>query len=213
MSENKSLKILFIGNSHTYYNDMPATVATLAKEDRYDCHVTMIAHPAWYLEQHVQEPETKFNIKFGGYDYVVLQEYAHPFGPEEKLYDAVWDLVEWIETAGAKPVIYMTWAKKDEPEVQDRMTAAHEKIAAETGALLAPVGKEWWGYMKDNPTVEMYAPDGQHASEYGSWFAAKYIWNVILEDLEKSALASMDPDIEDYLEDLEYIQELDYLQK
>ncbi|MCQ2501968.1 MAG: hypothetical protein MJ117_11570 [Lachnospiraceae bacterium] len=210
MQEKKKLRILFIGNSHTYFNDLPATVAELAKEDFYDCEVTMIAHGGWYLAQHVQEPETKFNIKHGHYDYIVLQEHAHPFGPEEKLYDAVWQLDEWIQSAKAKTVIYMTWAKKDEPDMQERMTTAHEQIARETGALLAPVGKEWWKYQKENPTVEFYAPDGQHASEYGSWFAAKYIWNTILTDLQESG-RMLNPELEDYLEDLEYIEALDYL--
>lgn len=211
MKEKRKLRILFIGNSHTYFNDMPATVAELAKEEHYDCDVTMIAHGGWYLAQHVQEPETKFNIRHGHYDYVVLQEYAHPFGPEEKLYDAVWELDEWIQTSHAKTVIYMTWAKKDEPEAQERMTAAHEKISKETGALLAPVGKEWWKYRRENPSVEMYDPDGQHTSEYGSWFAAKYIWNAIQTDLETTD-RFLNAELEDYLEDLEYIEALDYLQ-
>lgn len=206
----KNLRILFIGNSHTYYNELPAFVSELAGEEHYDCEVTMIAHGGWYLAQHVLEPETKFNIRHGHYDYVVLQEYAHPFGPEEKFFDAVRTLDEWILSAKAKTVIYMTWAKKDQMEAQERMTQAHEKIAWETDSLLAPVGEEWWKYQKANPTVEMFAPDGQHASEYGSWFAAKYIWNTIQKDLESSQRFT-DPELEDYLEDLEYIEALDYL--
>ena len=83
------LKILFIGNSHTYYNDMPLLVKQRFEGEGCGCHVTMLAHPGWFLAQHVEDPEAKFNILYGGYDYVVLQEHAHPFGPEEKFYDAV----------------------------------------------------------------------------------------------------------------------------
>ena len=210
MKDKKKLRILFIGNSHTYFNDMPATVADLAREERYDCEVTMIAHGGWFLAQHVQEPETRFNIMHGHYDYVVLQEHAHPFGPVEKYFDAVWNLDEWIQKARAKTVIYMTWAKKDEPGMQPAMTAAHEQIARETDALLAPVGKEWWAFREENPGVEMYAPDGQHASEYGSWFAAKHIWHTIQTDLDADR-RMMNPELEDYLEDLECIEAFDYL--
>ena len=179
------IKVLFIGNSHTYYNDMPSLVERRLDEEGYDCHVTMLAHPAWFLAQHAEDPEAKFNIRFGGYDYVVLQEHAHPFGPEEKFFEAVRTLTDWIKEAGATPVIYLTWAQKNEPEAQQRMTDAHKRIAEETGSLLAHVGDEWWGYMRSWPELEMYADDGAHASPAGSDFAAKMIESEILHDLHR----------------------------
>ena len=113
MEEKRTLRILFIGNSHTYFNDMPAMVAEKARKAGFDCEVTMIAHGGWYLEQHVQEPDVRFNILYGHYDYVVLQEFSHPFGPEEKFFGAVRTLNQWIREAKSKPVIYMTWAMKE----------------------------------------------------------------------------------------------------
>ena len=162
---------------------MPEMVAEQFRKEQYDCEVTMIAHGGWFLEQHVNEPDVRFNILYGHYDYVVLQEHAHPFGPEEKFYGAVRQLNQWILEAGSKAVIYMTWAKKDEEFNQERMTLAHEQIADELGMLLAPVGKYWWEYMRSYPDIEMYYKDGQHASPDGSRFAAKYIWNAIETDL------------------------------
>ena len=162
---------------------MPEMVAEQFRKEQYDCEVTMIAHGGWFLEQHVNEPDVRFNILYGHYDYVVLQEHAHPFGPEEKFYGAMRQLNKWILEAGSKGVIYMTWAKKDEEFNQERMTLAHEQIADELGMLLAPVGKYWWEYMRSYPDIEMYYKDGQHASPDGSRFAAKYIWNAIETDL------------------------------
>lgn len=185
MTDQKKLRILFIGNSHTYFNDMPEMVAERFRKTKYDCEVTMIAHGGWFLEQHVNEPDVRFNILYGHYDYVVLQEHAHPFGPEEKFFRAVRQLNEWILEAGSKTVIYMTWAKKEEEYNQERMTLAHEQIAEEIEALLAPVGKYWWNYKKKHPKVEMYYKDGQHASPDGSRFAAGWIGDVIEKDLCK----------------------------
>ena len=45
----RTLRILFIGNSHTYCNDMPLMVRRRAADEGYDCQVTMLAHPGWYL--------------------------------------------------------------------------------------------------------------------------------------------------------------------
>lgn len=179
----KHLRLLFIGNSHTYYNDMPAMVAEIAKKSGFECDVTMIAHGGWYLAQHVEEPDVKFNILYGHYDYVILQEHSHPFGPEEKYYEAVRILNKWIREAGSIPVIYETWAKKNEESEQPRMNAAHEQIAKEIGAILAPVGENWWGIKKSQPDVEMYYEDGAHASRRGSEFAAKTIWESIQTDI------------------------------
>lgn len=185
MAKKRSLNLLFIGNSHTYYNDMPLLVKRRAENIGYTCHVTMLAHPGWFLSQHAQDPEARFNILHGGYDYVVLQEHAHPFGPEEGFFTAAHSLGAWIRETEAVPVIYETWAKKDEPHLQPHMNEVHEKVAADINALLAPVGEGWWDYIKSWPGLEMYAEDGTHASPAGSDFAAKMIWETIRADMNK----------------------------
>lgn len=128
----------------------------------------------------------RFNILYGKYDYVVLQEHAHPFGPEEKYRDAVLALNKWIREAESKPVIYECWARENEPEKQQSMNDIHRAVAKEIGAILAPVGENWWTYKHSWPDLKIYAEDGAHASLAGSDFAAKYIWTVIEEDFECS---------------------------
>lgn len=178
-----TLRILFTGNSHTYFNDMPLMVQRRAIDEGHDCRITMIAHGGWYLAQHAEEPDVRFNILYGHYDYVVLQEHAHPFGPEDKFMEAAIKLNELIRTAGSIPVIYECWARKNQPEAQESMNEAHRRVADQIGALLAPVGENWWGYMKSWPNLEMYAEGGAHASPAGSDFAAKYIWETIRHDI------------------------------
>jgi lysophospholipase L1-like esterase len=147
----------------------------------------MLARPGWFLEQHAAESDVRFNICYGNYDYVVLQEHAHPFGPEEKFFKAVRTLDTWIKKAGAKTVIYSTWAKRTEEFNQAQMTRAHRQIAEEIGAILAPVGENWWDYMKSRPEINLYAEDGAHASKEGSDFAAKCIWESIYTDLKHTS--------------------------
>ncbi|MBQ9009769.1 MAG: SGNH/GDSL hydrolase family protein [Clostridia bacterium] len=185
MAKRKPLDILFIGNSHTYYNDMPQMVQQRANDEGYDCRVVMLAHGGWFLSQHAEEPEVRFNILHGGFDYVVLQEHAHPFGPVEQFRDAALALNARIREAGAIPILYGTWAEKAEPGMQTQMNEAHAKIASEIGALLAPVGERWWDYLRSWPELEMYDEDGRHASRAGSEFAAKTIWETIRMDLAK----------------------------
>ena len=179
------MRVLFIGNSHTYFNDMPLMVQRCAYDEGFDCRVTMIAHGGWFLEQHVAEPDVRFNILFGKYDYVVLQDHSHPMAPIEEFSTAASAINTWICEAGCVPVIYETWAKKDEPELQDHMNEVHHHVAEEIGALVAPVGENWWTYKESWPNLEMYDEDGAHASYAGSDFAAKLIWETILDDLHR----------------------------
>jgi len=181
----KTLRLLFIGNSHTYFNDMPKMVKGLFDEAGIPCEVVMIAHGGWFLRQHVKEPDVRFNIRFGNYDYVILQEHAHPFGPAEDLYEAAKTLADWIREAGSRAVIYETWAPKDDPGMQEQMTYAHHKTAEANGALLAPVGENWEKERALHPETELFFEDGRHASPAGSLFAAKHIFKVISGDLAK----------------------------
>ena len=189
-NQRSPLAILFIGNSHTYCNDLPLLVQRRAEAAGFDCRVTMIAHGGWFLAQHAAEPDVRFNILHGRYDYVVLQEHAHPFGPEEKLREAAIRLNEMIRQAGSVPVLYETWARKAEPEAQASMNEAHRRVADAIGALLAPVGERWQPFQQSRPELELYADDGAHASPAGSDFAAACIWEAIRGDLARREAAA-----------------------
>ena len=183
-SEKKRIRILFIGNSHTFYNDLPALVGERAKEDGVEAEVAMIAHGGWYLSQHVKEPETAFNIRCGGYDYVVLQEHSHPFDRIGEYRTAAKTLCAWIREAGGVPVIYATWAEKANGGAQEVMNRVNGEIARNNGALLAAVGALWRDRARENPEKDLYGPDGAHASAEGSRFASEIIWRAIRETLE-----------------------------
>lgn len=183
MAEKKKVKILFIGNSHTYYHYLPALVAGMAEEEGYECDVVMLAHGGWYLSQHVKEQDVRFNIRFGHYDYVVLQEHSHPFDDIPGYIEAAQKLTGWIRDAGSIPVIYGTWSRKNEQSAQETMNRVNRKLAEDLGALYAPVGESWWSYQESRPDIEMYDEDGAHASEQGIGFAAKIVWKTIRDDL------------------------------
>ncbi len=163
---------------------MPLFVKDYAKIQGYTCHVTMIAHGGWFLAQHVNEPDVRFNLLFGDYDYVVLQEHTHPFAEEEKYHTAVLSLCAWAKKSNTIPVIYQTWAQNNEPQKQAYMNTLQRNVGEEASALIAPVGENWWQYKSAHPDINMYAEDGAHASKQGSEFAAKIIWDTIFQNMQ-----------------------------
>ncbi len=183
MKTEKHIRILFIGNSHTYFNNMPYIVKQNAEREGISADVTALFRGGWYLFQHEKEIETKFNIKFGSYDYVVLQEHSHPFDRTEDYFAAAKTLCAMIHQAGGIPVIYATWSEKNNRANQAHMDLVNRQIAGENEALLANVGQLWWQEMDRDPSVDLYWDDGQHASIAGSEFAAKIIWKTISDSL------------------------------
>ena len=65
-------KVLFIGNSHTYYNDMVNMFKNRCNQNNMDVHVTTLTHGGKPLLWHGEEHEVRFNILYGEYDYIVL---------------------------------------------------------------------------------------------------------------------------------------------
>ena len=168
------MKVLFIGNSHTYFNDMPelfakAVEATVGEKPE----VVMLAYSgrelAWHREEYYA---VRFNLTYGGYDYCVFQQAAHPYPPEETTLEMNAEFARLCRLNGTKPVIFMTWAEKAHPENQAKMIEVCERSARETGALLAPIGRVWEKICQNEMDIELYHTDGAHAGPYGDFLIA-----------------------------------------
>ncbi len=168
------MKVLWIGNSHTFFHDMPQLTAMLYEAaEGESLEVTMLAQPAkdwaWHMEQYF---EVRFNLKYGAYDYCFLQQLAHPFPDEEQTRMLGTQLADMCQSVGTKPVITTTWAKKAEPYNQQIMIDFYDKLAKDCDAIVSPVGKVWHMVRTQYPDIELYHKDGAHASVYGAYLNA-----------------------------------------
>ena len=93
MKDHKTIRVLFVGNSHTYMNDMPQLFReTCERTTGVPTEVTRLAFSGRHLRWHLSEYfSLRFALLYGGYDYCVIQQAAHPFPPrEEKPYEQKW---------------------------------------------------------------------------------------------------------------------------
>ena len=175
-------KILFIGNSHTYMNDMPELVREMIENATGEaCEVFMLAYPGKTLKWHIAEEyfSERFNILHGGYDYCVIQEQAHPMPLQEETEEYAAGIIRLCRKADTIPVIVETWAEKIKPENQAEMNRRYRKIAIEQKVLLAPVGEVWEKVLHSAGDTELYFRDGEHASYIGDYLAAMTIAKTI----------------------------------
>ena len=185
------MKILFIGNSHTYMNDMPALVREMTENvTGEECHVFMLAYSGRSLKWHINEEyfSERFNILHGGYDYCVIQEHAHPMLPEEETVACAGRLIDLCKKADTVPIIFETWAEKVKPENQTEMNRRYRALSEKTGALLAPIGEVWDAVssdLKDTADADLYFRDGEHASPIGDYLTAMVLTKTITGRLPK----------------------------
>lgn len=166
------MRILFIGNSHTYFNDMPHQFAELLRAKGQEVSVTMLTRGGQKLCEHIRNEQTRFNILFGGYDHVILQENTSEFPDEQTHARNVAVIKDWCDRAGAKLSLYMNFeSPKDTPPLAQ--LRAGVLYAAEALQLpVARIGDAFAAVQQKLPHIDLYYTDRHHANTVGSYLIA-----------------------------------------
>lgn len=164
------LRVLFIGNSLTYTNDLPRMVERLA-DGRISSEA--VAYPDFSLGDHWQQGGARKAIRRGGWTHVVLQQGPSSLPESRRLLvrDAKRFAPE-VERAGARLVLYGVWPGRDREAFFEAVTASYAAAAAETGGSLVPVGDGWRAAWAQDASLPLYGADGFHPSRMGSYLAA-----------------------------------------
>ena len=123
----KSLRILFVGNSYTFFGNLPQIVSIMS-EDGYTKLITRksVAGSAT-LSEHWRGDKglmTREMIKDGKFDIVVLQEYGMGAIDEpDTLLKYVKLFSDLIRKNKAKPFLFCTWARENTPQQQETINA------------------------------------------------------------------------------------------
>lgn len=172
-AQPRSARILFIGNSFTQRNNVPGLLAEMADQRGVKVAHELISVGGASLRNHWNAGRAAKAIETGEFDYVVLQEQSTlPVKNAKRMAENVRLFDEVIKQAGAKTVLYLTWARKHSPESQQAITAAYESIGSEVGAIVVPVGKVWQSFRARHDKPELYDRDQSHPTLAGSYLAA-----------------------------------------
>ncbi|AEI51052.1 DUF4886 domain-containing protein [Runella slithyformis] len=174
----KELKILFIGNSYTYGNDLPELLSQLMAGKGIKLYHESVTPGGATLEKHWMDGKSKEAIHKLAWDYVVLQEQStRPFSNRDAFFQYAKLFTDEIKTTKAKPLFYMTWAAKATPDEQPKLSEAYRTIAKETGSMAAPVGEAW--KQANLVGMDLFISDGRHPNLLGSYLAGCVIYQTI----------------------------------
>ena len=171
-----TLNVLFVGNSYTYFNNLPQLVSIISDSTQTKLVTKKSTIGGARLSEHwlgERELKTKELIKDGEFDIVVLQEYSMGAIDEPENTKKYLKLFsDYIKENNAKPYFYLTWAREKVPQYQNKINSVFKEAATENQATIVPAGKAWARAKELSPTIELYDPDGSHPSKLGTFFSA-----------------------------------------
>jgi len=184
-SAPRPLRVLFIGNSYTYNNNLPDQLVALGQSAVPPVPIVTrtVARPGVRLQQHWEKGEALAALSQGPWDYVVLQEQStlgllliegrHEVNdPDRAFHPYARRFAEEARKVGAQPLFLLTWARRDTPESQARLTQAYMSVAREMGAPIIPAGLAWARARQEHPDLPLYHQDGSHPSPAGTYLTA-----------------------------------------
>ena len=225
----KNLKVLFIGNSHTYVNSLPNLIYELALSND-DTLIYDSSTPGGYsFQQHSIHQPTIDKIYSNDWDYVVLQEQSRlPSMRPEQVYQLSLPYAEILNNfvkdnnICTETVFYMTWGWKNGnptdcptyPEVcsyegmYERVRETYIEFGEQFSATISPVGEAFNNSIQTDPDslYNLYSPDNYHPSLKGSYLGACVFYTTLFQ---KSPIG-LDFNPFDTLEEKERYQEIAY---
>jgi len=191
--QDDSLKILFIGNSYTYVNNLPDVFYVLLPDSiKQNAIIEMYTKPGTTLHQHWEKGEALNKIKSNNWDYVVLQEQS-TLGFEaintvpsirepDFFYKYAGLFIQEIERINAKPLLFLTWGRKNYADQQRDLNKAYINLSERLNVKLIPVGIVWQEVKTNHTNIELYLDDGSHPSPEGTYLVALVFYHSLFGD-------------------------------
>jgi hypothetical protein len=175
----RPFRILFIGNSLTYVNDLPGMVEGISRAagDEPPLEAEMVAFGGYALADHLAQGDAARAIARGGWDVVVLQQGPSTL-PESRML-LVRDarrFAEQIRAVSARPALYGVWPEEERLYAFDAGIASYRAAAEAVDGLLFPAALAWKTAWRSDPAFPLYGPDRFHPSPLGTYLAALVIY-------------------------------------
>lgn len=203
----ESPRILFVGNSHTFTNNLPGMFSELTTAMGHQSDVQEVTEGTYTLTQFADSADPAGSVvnqklREETWDFVILQENTNDAfsTPEETMLPAAKTLDEKIRTAGGQTGVLMTWSPKEGAsiwsleDVQSILAQNTITVSEELDSLLIPGGVAFMRCMEQYPQIELWGEDGMHPSVAGSYLAACTAYAVIFQQSPEGCAYTADLD-------------------
>jgi hypothetical protein len=219
-SDELGLRVLFVGNSFTFCNDMPQMLHELAAEDPGAPPVFSVARVrgSWTLEGAADDKGIVSLVDDIEWDAVVLQERSWYLAESRdwwlrETYRYADELRRTIEAGGDPGLLFETWGYRDGigkgdsyDWMQGRLEQGYDQLGARLGMDVVPVGNAWYAAHKLRPALGLWAGDGRHPNRAGSYLAACVFYAKLTgrDPTQSRFTAGLEPSVAHYLQETAY---------
>lgn len=206
------MNILFVGNSYTFYNDMPEMFEKLANDNGKNVNVYSVTKGGRKLVDYETADETTEKLQEAlderCYDVCIIQEQSIlPASDYDAFIRGLDGVIKRVKDRADRLVLYATWGRKRGSAVlaehnwtnegmTELLSSAYLKAAKIYGADVSPVGESFLKMMKNSPDTELYNADLSHPSYVGSALSAlTHYYTVFGEFPEKCDDLALEKDL------------------
>ena len=183
MAGDMPKRVLFIGNSYTFYWNLPQTVSAMARSQDIEIACRQSTGSGATLQEHwnsEKDLKTLDILREGDFDAVVLQEHSMRSleDPDSMMrHGKLW--AEEIKRKKAKIYIFLTWAREYNPYWQKSITEQYTSLCTSLpGSELVPVGPAWQRARELRGNLPLYDADQSHPSALGQYLTACVFYGV-----------------------------------
>ena len=193
-NHTQSIRVLFIGNSYTFFFDLPGMIVNIADSDpdnKVQITVQTISGGGLRLMDHWEKGNARRILKKKPWDYVVLQNNSmwamyKDLREETQIY--LPRFVNEARKAGVKPIFVKTWVRQPgslwyedrkhksvliSPEhMYDTFNKETNAIAQKLKLDVMPLVDYWMFIHQEHPALNLYASDGTHPYVTGTYLNA-----------------------------------------
>ncbi len=184
----RSLRVLFVGNSYTYVNDLPAMLVQMAVRSRPSVAIAAesVTVGGATLQSHWESTGAQARVREARWDAVVLQGQSVEPLWQPAVFGAHADRFGALATeVSARPLWFATWARRAGDAIYaetfsggtfDTMTmrleSGYAMAQTRNGGALVRVGEAWRRSLAERPALALHSDDGSHPTVAGTYLAA-----------------------------------------
>jgi hypothetical protein len=227
--------ILWVGNSFFYFNNsMHTHVLNVirAADPQSRARATSLTISGSGIEWHdmesyfrpnglgrysfVGDNEIQFNKPGRQYDTVIMMDCSQcPIHPQLKgtFTEYMKKHSDTVRKNGARPVLFMSWAYKDKPEMTQALAEQYTIAGNANDALVIPAGLAFAKAIAKRPDLELYQPDKRHPSVAGTYLAAMTTYGALYKrsPIGNKYLAGIDAATAQFLQTIAWETVQEYL--
>ena len=172
------LRVLFIGNSLTYANDLPAMVERIARLDGRRIETRMVAQPDYSLEDHLASKETTRAL-VERWDWIVLQQGPSSLAESRTALRRDVKKMASLASSSKNIALLMVWPPAARAGAWDEVDLSYRLAAQDVHGLLIPAGANLRRALAADPSLPLLASDGFHPAPAGTYLVALTVYRAL----------------------------------